>query len=114
MSEHTPGPWTIVGEKDLPKIDDLMIVASQVGSDAEDEGLYVCNIGTELAAVVGYPDAVSATNLANARMIAAAPDLFSLCEELLAYIQGVSPDSIGGPMWRRAVGIIAKATKGDQ
>lgn len=85
MSRHTPGPWRIVGEDDLPKHDDLMVVAFDVTAPGEDPPeLYVCNIGSD-GGRYGAISPVEAgerwpVSLANARLIAAAPDLLAACK----------------------------------
>ena len=58
---HTPGPWTIEGTRDS---DEFWVV--------KDEGP-VC----EISQTFGYPDA----DEANARLIAAAPDLLAALQE---------------------------------
>ena len=60
MDKHTPGPWTIVGDTDAAEA-------------------YVCGLdGCEVAQLVDtvHPPA---ERLANARLIAAAPDLLAAC-----------------------------------
>ena len=78
---HTPPPWKIVGESDLPEIDDLMIVASQVGPDWEGEDIYICNIGPDFSPLKPV-EGISEQNLANARLIAAAPEMFELLKQI--------------------------------
>jgi hypothetical protein len=72
MSEHTPGPWTV---------------------EADDEGIYVL-MGPlkgedEHLAVYTAPfndETPSARRVADARLIAAAPDLLAACEYLTTLI----------------------------
>ena len=59
---HTPGPWTIEGTRDS---DEFWVV--------KDEGP-VC----EISQTFGYPDA----DEANARLIAAAPELLAIVQHL--------------------------------
>lgn len=64
---HTPGPWEVA----MPgEVDEHYAVLDGFG---------------HTASVYGYPEEASAA-LANARLIAAAPDLLAACEELLIYL----------------------------
>ena len=85
--KHTPGPWKIIGERDLLEdgIDDLMIVAFQVGPDAEDDDIYITNIGQGPVSPINESEH-SKENLANARLIAAAPDLLEAAKKALDLI----------------------------
>lgn len=85
LASHTPGPWTIYGLKDLPQIDDLMIIAAQVGPDNTGEELYICNIGPDIAPL-GTTDATP-QNIANASLIAAAPDLLAACRSFVDWLE---------------------------
>jgi hypothetical protein len=78
-TKHTPGPWGIVGEKDLPQHDDLMIVAFQVAAPGESpaEDIYICNVGSDGGRFGATSPALAGdrwpVSLANARVLAAAP-----------------------------------------
>lgn len=82
--KHTPGPWHVWGEADLHEnnIEDLVIVASQVGGDeqTDDNSLYICNIGAPLAPIAEHAGGIG---LANARLIAASPELYDALDEML-------------------------------
>lgn len=99
MSKNTPGPWQIVGEDDLPDHDDLMIVAFDVTAPGEDtDGLFICNIGSN-GGEFGVTAPVAAgdrwpVSLANARLIAAAPEMY----ELLDRIAGLESDEDYEPL----------------
>jgi len=71
--KHTPGPWYVIGEDDYRNhsIDDFMVCA-QVGPDPGDGDLFITNIGPQCQLVQSEYGEI---NLANARLIAAAPDL---------------------------------------
>lgn len=84
MNKHTPGPWFMTGE--------LLGYRSRINSTPQ-------NLGWDLAHVCNGPEAD-----ANARLIAAAPDLL---EALEFVIRGV-PDTWEGVQKARAA--IAKAT----
>lgn len=91
MATHTPGPWSIIGEDDLPDHDDLVVVAFDVSAPETDEqppGIFICNIGSN-GGQYGALAPVEAgdkwpVSLANARLIAAAPGLLDACEVALA------------------------------
>ncbi len=88
MSEYTPGPWVVVGDAD-PEIhtnDGTWITSQVLGADSGDDGQ------------------------ANARLIAAAPDLLAICREMQAYLRrfmsgDLPPESLAG----RLEAVIAKA-----
>ena len=69
MSEHTPGPWKIVGE-------DMRFVYAP-GKDGTNR------FSTHVAPghIPGYDD--EETQQANARLIAAAPDLLAACKSIM-------------------------------
>lgn len=88
MADHTPGPWHVIGFEDLPDVDDLMIVAFDVAAPGEHPpDLYICNIGSDggrygsLAPVEAGPQ--WPVSLANARLIASAPDLLAALKAVL-------------------------------
>ena len=96
MAEHTPGPWGIIGEEDLPKYDDLVVIAFDVSAPGEfPPSLYICNIGSDggrymsLAPVEAGPQ--WPVSLANARLIAAAPDLLAACKAIEPHIASDHP-----------------------
>ena len=60
-AKHTPGPWDID--------------SSRVHTSIEADGLHV--------AMVSYGNVTMETHLANARLIAAAPELLEVCEEFV-------------------------------
>ena len=91
MADPTPGPWHVIGFEDLPDVDDLMIVAFDVAAPGEaPPELYICNIGSDggrysaLAPVEAGGD--WPVSLANARLIAAAPDLLAALIAVLKVI----------------------------
>jgi len=90
MAGYTPGPWAIIGEKDLLEdgMDDLMVVALQVGPDVEEDDIYIVNVGQSPVACINE-SGHSAINLANAKLIAAAPWLISKVKEQDREIAGL-------------------------
>lgn len=111
MSAHTPGPWQVIGEDALPASDDLMIVAFDISGDNEGaDGIYVCNVGSDggrygsvapVAAESWWP-----VSLANARLIAAAPDLLAAAYDTRAILM-LAPASLPG--WEETVGKLCAA-----
>lgn len=89
MSAHTPGPWTIYPETD--------------GTD-------ICAVdytpGLPIRQIIARPDR-GANWIANARLIAAAPELLEACRKALYALKGREHDQF----LRDA---IAKATGGDK
>ena len=91
MSKHTQGPW------------------NQVAAIMTDRGMvYGINAFCEVPGFSGRQDCriVEAfSNEANAKLIAAAPDLLAALIELRDHVRDDSPD-----MWERVENAIAKAT----
>lgn len=95
MSNHTPGPWRIERQNPSPTTGEWMIAGSAPGYLAE------------------IRDCGSGDPSANARLIAAAPDLLEALEELLSMCQrqeGFHDDG-DGCMFERASAAIAKARR---
>lgn len=101
--KSTPGPWRY----------DLNHTVAVV--DGEEWGVTICQVPGESGIGRGP---VSEEDKANARLIAAAPDLLSSCKELLAYLTDDIPaeflESDGGAssVVVNARATIAKATEG--
>jgi hypothetical protein len=74
MSKHTPGPWLAIADDD------------------EDESGWVVASENALFDTIARPTAqpTDGEELANARLIAAAPELFDGCNALLGLLQLVS------------------------
>lgn len=85
MSKHTPGPWN-VGHED-ENTGEIEVIS--------DGRPYVCLV---------LPGAIDEVTPANARLIAAAPELLEALQRL---VDAVDPESTG---WGEAVAVIAKAT----
>ncbi len=99
MSEvkHTPGPWHCTPEADLPRI------GVYAGKDDEDDEAIICDVTDEDLKVDGE-------NEANARLIAAAPDLLEALEIVQNGINGSLVHGIPEKLERRIKAAIAKAT----
>lgn len=101
MSKRTPGPWVTFN------------YGGNTG-DGEFEGLGVCQQGKSVAVMMGDPNGYvcdcppSKYQEANARLIAAAPDLLEALEVIAADSRWIS----GEPTLLQARAAIAKA-KGD-
>lgn len=102
MSAHTPGPWKIIT---LEGVDGHLFLCHDDGTE---------NIPPLVAKVYDHQHADAE---ANARLIAAAPELLEALRELLDQLEG-----IGIPEWAGAEGLylgqaaaaIAKAEGGDR
>ena len=103
MSKHTPGPWKAAADKD----DGGFVI--MMGSRLENEGafqaihelIYVDNL---FKGEKGYKEA-----RANARLIAAAPDLLASLRELLAG----APYGSEAAVYQRARAAVLKAEGGE-
>jgi len=78
MSEHTPGPWRLYDEK--PSLAILVLTNEQ--PIAKESVAYA---GADTVQVFQKSQG-EATALANARLIAAAPELLEACERLLRQV----------------------------
>lgn len=98
--KHTPAPW-IVNSKDYDRFGETVWV------EAESNGHYVC----ELVRDAGH------TEFANARLIAASPELLEAAEALLSKLDHITTDQFSnGGEWeeREALRAIVAKAKGEQ
>jgi hypothetical protein len=103
MSKHTPGPWQSKSDYEP------MTIIGNV--DGPDDGEYhytpICEVEPTL-----FPD----ENAANARLIAAAPELLKVLEDICEWIINWSPNFMEDPGWAvtaaRSRAAIAKAKGG--
>ncbi len=98
MSAHTPGPWRVERQNPSPTTGEWMIAGTKPGYLAE------------------VRDCGSGDVQANARLIAAAPDLLAALQALVAELDGpgkpYSSDSYAPPHFiETAKAAIAKATE---
>ena len=112
MAEHTPGPWIVSYEKTAesvraPHLDAAHLNREEFGrvwGECGGQG-FICMLN---GGDFGYNDHPGAE--ANARLIAAAPELLESCKELLARCeQYLDPMIYGGEM-TKARAAITKAT----
>ena len=68
MTKHTPGPWRVE-----QKVVRAHVFAEHIGMD--------CHVATCFGPNPASPDDIEAIALANARLIAAAPDLLAALED---------------------------------
>lgn len=105
MSNHTPGPWTIrvpTNPKDYEASLDVGISGVVYG----EEKIIAEAFGQ--ASHAGYPPA-----MANARLIASAPELLKVLRELVRiHLGGLSPLESSLPAWDAARAAIAQAEAG--
>ena len=97
MSEHTPGPWS------------AFISGNTIAIDLG------ANPRGERPCIIGWPgfdsnDQTKATNIANARLIAAAPDLLEALQEACNSIETTDNPFKGSLMHNQMRAAIAKAT----
>ena len=92
-TKHTPGPWAVDGP-----------VASSMSPSR-----HILSKGC------GYPAHVfggsEAEADANARLVAATPDLFEACRAALAYLQATNPLEHGNPALGKVWGLLESALK---
>lgn len=118
MSEHTPGPWTFDGEEGIVKEGVVTPYHGIVTTEQRIAAIYVAND-------FDFPSSEAEEDfqeeaIANARLIAAAPDLLAACKTALRYLTVQIPyspseqgDSDFVPTVQALRAAIAKA-KGDQ
>jgi hypothetical protein len=95
MSEisHTPGPWTMWNRNKS----DYIILGPHNGHGSP-----------EVANVNGYIEFTDEENKANAKLIAAAPDMFDIIKELYEWAQDTQTF---GPIYPKLEAAYLKATK---
>jgi hypothetical protein len=78
---HTPGPWAIhTCNENGPSLDSFYLSTTAQTWDGNEEERIICRFPTG----TGQFSDMGRENLANARLISAAPDLLSTLEKLLA------------------------------
>ena len=95
MSEHTPGPWS-AGRPDTRTESDVY-------------GKWVYGANDEYVAIASDDGGIGNACVANARLIAAAPDLLDACERVSGYLLALPQlDAQGHAMLRVMHAAIAK------
>ena len=104
MAKHTPGPWVVEVFATLQEAIDQggfewadrempgPIGDGPVGAVFRDTG----------SGMTGLPGSIE-TTLANARLIAAAPDLYAACLEAFAVLDGIDSPIDDPEQWKRQV-----------
>jgi len=101
MSEHTPGPWHLCRHLQSLEADAACPCGYRGGIFGGDEAGMVCEMGStvipgeEGLEAPRYPRPVE---LANARLIAAAPELLAACEEVYRMLGKMAHYYKGGEM----------------
>ena len=92
--KHSNGPWSAIpGQDTIWSIDDVKIAT-------------VSDLPWKENAITGHRFSDTSTELANARLIAAAPELLAALQELVLAPNKIRPDKY----WDAARAAIAKAT----
>ncbi len=83
MSEikHTPGPWEISAKLGTPSVVKGGVTRQYVNGTNQDQLFMVCSVQDD--------NGGAAAQIANARLIAAAPDLLEALEDARTYIEAV-------------------------
>ena len=97
MSGHTPGPWEAHQRPAAPAEYGHYVTTS--------DGLTVCNVTYQLPALADGK-VVEATRIANARLIASAPELLEALQE--AWAKPTITE--GADWWGRVAAVLTKAT----
>ena len=104
--EHTPAPWRAWSQ----------IVKSPFGEESKSPAWYVTGgtdkPGGRLFVTVGY-EHVNSQNAANARLMAAAPELLAACHAAFDLIERVGDERKDAPVLGALADAIRKAERGD-
>lgn len=102
MTEHTPGPWQTVQEPEQRATNEMYRYV--VVADDPDDPLSPWNIAAAFG-WVGHQDDPWEQSAANARLIAAAPDLLAACRAVVsAYASGQAYDKCPLDIVKAAIG----------
>ena len=92
MSKHTPGPWTVFNSAEDGALD------HHPGIDAGSEAIILCGDADDPNDWHGVRGDTIEEAHANARLIAAAPDMLAALEEFARRYEGFTNDEL----WRRS------------
>lgn len=101
--QHTPGPWTYEGDHTHRQYN-IRMLGHLIG--VRDEAKHICTVNNLPPHVLANRDPVTAE--ANARLIAAAPDLLAALGDIVASSDANCGDSLANAI-RTAKDAIAKA-----
>jgi len=109
-TQHTPGPWVVnICNENGPFLDSFYLSTAAQTWDGNEEERIVCRFPTG----TGQFSDMGRENLANARLISAAPDLLSALEEIAsrALLDVCKHGEVGQPFYilSAAKSAIAKA-----
>lgn len=110
MSEHTPGPWTIEYSETSVRWP-TVIAINEPGHD-DGSPIEVCEISESFAIDAPPDDPDRMVAEANARLIAAAPELFSALDKLIDVLSTGCPDDVTWADFAAALAAIAKVKGG--
>lgn len=99
MAQHTPGPWTVFSPGD----------EAWPGIEAPEVGTSIAVFENKESEYAGIQGRNREEALANARLIAAAPDMLAALEALTAWAAMMG--GWGAPCWEQASEAILKATE---
>ena len=102
MSDHTPGPW---------KVETSSWDFTEYWTVETEDGVEICMEPTDFAAYESGAFITPGGEVANARLIAAAPDLLDACRQLICALETDDPNELACGIFS-ADAAIAKA-KGD-
>lgn len=81
--KHTPGPWALAPYSDCDEVINVVAGYKDLGGgQSQAHWIAECEAGVDFG---DDAEAIIATNEANARLIAAAPDLLAACKTLIRY-----------------------------
>jgi hypothetical protein len=108
-TKHTPGPWR------LCDLDEFPWECYNTGVPGESTITILDGNGY---GVLSVPLSTTDRNMANARLIAAAPDLLEVCEQLVGMVtrENCAPTEEDGEeyeLWKQLLAAVAKATGQD-
>lgn len=108
MSKYTPGPWEVHNQTDVFTANGAMNAAGVRCDD--NDGWLVADCAVSITMVDGEEETLETKEqIANARLIAAAPELLDAIEHLIPLMPS-DADGYDRAIWENAKAIIAKAT----
>lgn len=108
ISEPTPGPWIAVEADEMSPLPAGVMVAVHAAAEPWKATGTICELNGQ-----GDREYDPAVTNANARLIAAAPELLALCREVLSLFAGAQHDdvplAIGEDRWDRIFAAVSRA-----